>query len=142
MSRGTLDGALLSYLSAVSYHIPGLLKSGTIEQDFGTVTITFSISLKKWNALPAEVRTILENEGRALSEQACGPFDKAENTAIDTIRAAGVRMIPPNDADRPNLAEVFGKVRTDWARRLDNRGKPGSAVVAAFLDAAAKAESR
>lgn len=141
MSRGTLDGALLPYQSAVSYHIPGLLKSGTVEQDFGTVTITFSISLKKWNALPANVQAVLEDTGKTLSEQACGPFDTAENAAIDKIRAAGVRLIPPNDADRADLATAFDTVRKDWAQRLDRRGKAGSAVLAAFTDAAAKAKS-
>lgn len=142
MSRGTLDGALLPYQSAVSYHIPGLLKSGTVEQDFGTVAITFSISLKKWNTLPASVQTLLADTGKALSEQACGPFDRAENAAMDKIRAAGVRLIPPNNADRADLAAAFEKVRQDWAQRLDNRGKPGSAVVAAFTEAAAKAKSQ
>jgi TRAP-type C4-dicarboxylate transport system substrate-binding protein len=142
MSRGTLDGALLPYQSAVSYHIPGLLKAGTVEQDFGTVTITFSISLKKWNLLPANVQTILADAGKALSERACGPFDKAEGAAIDTIRKAGVRLIPPNDADRADLANAFDKVRLEWAKRLDDRGKPGSAVVAAFTDAADKAKAQ
>jgi TRAP-type C4-dicarboxylate transport system substrate-binding protein len=142
MSRGTLDGALLPYQSAVSYHIPGLLKSGTVEQDFGTVAITFSISLKKWNSLSSGAQSILTNAGRALSEQACGPFDTAENAAIDKIRAAGVRLIPPNGADHADLSIAFDKVRKDWAQRLDDRGKPGSAVVAAFTEAAEKAKSQ
>ena len=139
MSRGTLDGALLPYQSAVSYHLPSLLRSGTIGQDFGTVTITFSISLKKWNTLPPATQAILAEEGQRLSVQACGPFDRAEET---TIRKAGVRLIPPVDADRADLAAAFDKVRVGWARRLDDRGKAGSAVVAAFTEAAAQAQAQ
>ena len=59
MSRGTLDGALLAYQSAVAYHLAPLLKSGTLSQDFGTVAVTFSIRLKTWNALPADIQETL-----------------------------------------------------------------------------------
>ena len=56
LARGTLDGALLAYQSVMAYHLAPLMKSGTLSQDFGTVTVTFSIRLKSWNALPADVR--------------------------------------------------------------------------------------
>lgn len=139
MSRGTLDGALLAYQSATSYHLTGMIRSGTLAQDFGTVTISFSIGLKRWNALPESARNILEEAGRRLSEQACGAFDKAEADAIDKMRPAGTRLIELNEADRATLAATFDAVRKDWAERLDRRGKAGSAVVAAFRAAAAAA---
>ncbi len=139
MSRGTLDGALLAYQSAVSYHLLPLIKSGTTSQDFGTVTVTFSIGLKSWNALPPDVQATLADIGRTISEQACGPFDKAESESIEKLRATGVRLISPHDEDHAALEAVFDKVRVDWARRLDSRGKPGSAILAAFMAAAAAA---
>ena len=140
MSRGTLDGALLAYQSATSYHLTGMIKSGTLAQDFGTVTITFSISLRKWKALPESARTILETAGRSLSEQACGPFDKAEAAAIDKMRPAGTKLIELGDADRASLGTTFEAVRKDWAARLDARGKAGTEIVAAFTAAAEAAQ--
>jgi TRAP-type C4-dicarboxylate transport system substrate-binding protein len=137
MSRGTLDGALLAYQSAVSYHLPALLKSGTIGQDLGTVAITFSIGDKAWDRLPVDIRQVLADAGRELSETACDRFDEAERTAIDTVRKAGVRLVTL--AEDPTEAEAFAQVRNDWASRLDARGKPGSAVLAAFLREAAAA---
>jgi len=77
MSRGTLDGALLAYQSAMAYHLAPLLKSGTLGQDFGTVTVTFSISLNKWNTLPDNVRDTLARVGRQISLDACQKFDRA-----------------------------------------------------------------
>jgi TRAP-type C4-dicarboxylate transport system substrate-binding protein len=139
MSRGTLDGALLPYQSAVSYHLGGLLKSGTIGQDFGTVAITFSISLARWNSLPPDAQAALEGIGKTISEQVCGRVDKAEADAIEAMRAAGIRLVTPTDEDRTALEAAFDKVRIDWARRLDSRGKDGSAVLDAFTNAAAKA---
>jgi TRAP-type C4-dicarboxylate transport system substrate-binding protein len=141
MSRGTLDGALLAYQSAVSYHLLPLIKSGTTGQDFGTVTVTFSIGIKRWEALPPQVQKTLADIGRTISEQACGPFDKAESESIEKMRAAGVRLLSPHDSDRAALDAAFDKVRVDWARKLDNRGKPGSVILSAFMAAAAVAPS-
>ncbi len=142
MSRGTLDGALLAYQSATSYHLTPLLKSGTLGQDFGTVTVTFSISLKKWNALPETARATMARIGEALSVDACEKFDKAEDEAITRMRAAGVRLANPDDADRAALEAAFDRIRVDWAKRLDDRGKPGSTILTAFMEAAAAAQPR
>lgn len=136
MSRGTLDGALLAYQSALAYHLGTLMKSGTLGQDFGTVTVTFSISLKKWNALPAEVQDVLARVGRSLSLQACEKFDKAEADSIAKVRAIGVHLTSPRDADRADLETAFAGVRADWAKRLDGRGKAGTAILNAFMTAA------
>ena len=140
MSRGTLDGALLAYQSAVSYHLTSLLKSGTLGQDFGTVAVTFSIRLDTWNALPPDIQAKLSSIGQTLSVDACTKFDKAEADSIDKVRAAGVRLANPQDRDRVDLEAAFDRIRADWARRLDDRGKSGSAVLAAFMGAAAAAK--
>jgi TRAP-type C4-dicarboxylate transport system substrate-binding protein len=136
MSRGTLDGALLAYQSAVSYHLAPLLKSGTLGQDFGTVAVTFSIRLKTWNALPADVQQALARVGQSLSLQACEKFDGAEADSIAKVRTGGVRLVTPADNDHADLEAAFARVRTDWAKRLDARGKAGSEIVKAFMDAA------
>ena len=140
MSRGTLDGALLAYQSAMAYHLAPLLKSGTLGQDFGTVTVTFSISLNKWNTLPDNVRDTLARVGGQISLDACQKFDKAEADSIAMARAAGVRLTNPQTADHADLDAAFAGVRTEWAKRLDARGKPGSAVLSAFLAAAQAAK--
>jgi TRAP-type C4-dicarboxylate transport system substrate-binding protein len=140
MSRGTLDGALLSYQSVTSYHLPALLKSGTLGQDFGTVAVTFSISTRVWDALPADVRRTIGDIGHKISTEACTDFDKAEDAAIATVRKAKVRLVEPADSEKSQLADAFAEVRAEWAKRLDARGKPGSAVLAAFLKAAAEAK--
>jgi len=140
MSRGTLDGALLAYQSAVAYHLAPLLKSGTLGQDFGTVAVTFSIRLKTWNALPADVQETLSRISQSLSRQACEKFDKAEQEALATMRARGVNLVTPTDNDHAALEAAFAQVRATWARRLDARGKPGTEIMKAFMDAAEAAK--
>jgi TRAP-type C4-dicarboxylate transport system substrate-binding protein len=139
MSRGTLDGALLSYQSVESYHLSGLLKSGTLGEDFGTVTISFSIADWRWNQLPDDVRAAMTEAGAAISERACTAFDQAEAESIAKVRAAGVKLIANGDADRGALTEAFADIRERWAARLDAEGKPGHHVLSAFTAAAAGA---
>jgi TRAP-type C4-dicarboxylate transport system substrate-binding protein len=141
MARGTLDGALLPYQSAVSYHLPSLLKSGTMGEDFGTVAITFSISERRWRSLPEAARETIAAIGRRISEQACAAFDRAEDLAIAKAREAGMRPVVLGEADRAPLVEAFAAVRRDWAARLDARGKPGTEILAAFTTAVAAARA-
>lgn len=140
MSRGTLDGALLAYQSAVAYHLAPLLKSGTLGQDFGTVAVTFSIRLKTWNALPADVRDTLSRISQSLSLQACEKFDKAEQDSLAKVRALGVKLVTPEAGDHTHLEAAFAQVRANWARRLDARGKAGTEIMKAFMDAAEAAK--
>ena len=142
MSRGTLDGALLAYQSAVAYHLAPLLKSGTLGQDFGTVAVTFSIRLKTWNALQPDVQDTLSSVGQALSRQACEKFDKAEQESLAQVRALGVHLVTPGTNDHADLEAAFARVRTDWAKRLDARGKAGTEIVKAFEDAAEAAKGQ
>src|ERR1700761_2143811 len=140
MSRGTLDGALLAYQSVMSYHLAPLVKSGTLSQDFGTVAVTFSIRLKTWNALPPDVQETLSRISQSLSRQACEKFDKAEQDSIAKVRTAGVHLVTPEAGHQADLDAAFARVRDDWARRLDARGKAGTEIVKAFMDAAEAAK--
>jgi TRAP-type C4-dicarboxylate transport system substrate-binding protein len=142
MSRGTLDGALLAYQSAMSYHLAPLLKSGTLAQDFGTVAVTFSVRLKTWNTLPTDVQDTLSRIGQSLSREACVKFDKAEQESIAKVRAGGIRLITLGAGDHADLEAAFARVREDWAKRLDARGKAGTEIVKAFMDAADAARTQ
>lgn len=140
MSRGTVEGALLPYQSVVSYSLSGMLKSGTIKQDFGTVAVTFSISIAKWNALPEKTRQVLDTVGRRVAEDLCGNLDAAEEAAIEKVRARGATLAALGETDRTALDTEFEHVRAAWADGLDRRGRPGSEVLAAFSAAVAAAQ--
>ena len=135
MSRGTLDGAVMSYQSVLSYDLDKLLKSGTVGMNFGTAIITYSIGESKWQALPADVQKALVQVGEATTREACKRFEAAEQEAVDEVKAAGMQVISLSEADRGTLAKAFATVSEDWAKDLDKRGKPGSEAAKAFAEA-------
>jgi TRAP-type C4-dicarboxylate transport system substrate-binding protein len=126
MSRGTLDGAMLGYQSAVSYDLIGLLKTGTLNEPLSSVVITYSISAAKWKALPESIRKILDEEGERITNESCVKFAHAEEQALAKAKDKGIKLIHFSPDDEKTMASVFDSVSHDWASGLDSRGKPGS----------------
>jgi len=139
MSRGTVEGALLPYQSAVSYSLARMVRTGTIDQDFGTVAITFSMAIGRWNALPETVRRILAETGDRIATEACNKLDAAESAAREKLAAGGTRLVAVDAADRAAIEANFQDIRTRWASQLDRHGRPGSEALAAFTEAVAAA---
>jgi TRAP-type C4-dicarboxylate transport system substrate-binding protein len=140
MSRGTLDGAMLGYQSAVSYDLIGLLKTGTLEEPLSSVVITYSISETKWKALPESVRNVLAEEGERITKESCAKFAEAEKQALAKAKEKGIKLIQFSPEDEKTMASVFETVNRDWASGLDGRGKPGSEALKAWREALKAAE--
>jgi TRAP-type C4-dicarboxylate transport system substrate-binding protein len=137
LSRGTIDGALLSFVSVESYKLSELVKSATIGGNFGTVVVTYSMSEKKWNALPKSVQEILANAGDEVTKRACQVYDAREQRAAGHLRTAGVNLTAFAGQNNEALSAIYAKVATEWASSLDKRGKPGTQALHAYRDALA-----
>ena len=142
MSRGTLDGALLTYQSAIAYDLFGLMKSGTLGEPFSSVMLSFSISEAKWKALPEPLRKVLAEEGERATRESCGKLAAAEEAGVARARERGVTLVHFPAQDDATLASVFATVRQDWAAGLDKRGKPGTEALQALDAALRKAEAK
>lgn len=137
LSRGTIDGTLFSFVSVESYKLADIVKSATVGQNFGTVVVTYSISDAKWQRLPKDVQEVLAKAGDEISLGACKTFDRQETETADRLKAKGVRMIAFDKADQAKVDAAMAAVAEDWAKTLDQRGKPGSATLKAFRGALA-----
>jgi TRAP-type C4-dicarboxylate transport system substrate-binding protein len=136
LSRGTIDGALMSYSTALAYKLPGLVKFGTTGENFGSGVITYVISEAKWKQLPATVQSAMSEAGDAATRAACARIDQGVATDVGKLEAAGVALARPSDSKA--LRELTATVNRDWAAELDKRGRPGSQVLAAFNRALGK----
>jgi len=137
LSRGTLDGVILSYQSAVSYELGKQLKSGTEGMNFGTALITYSMGDTKWKSLPENVRKVLTEAGEQITKESCQRFEEGEKAAAEKIKAQGMKVISFGPEDKAMFADAFAKVSDNWAKELDKRGKPGTEVFKAFTAAVA-----
>lgn len=137
MTKGTIDGALLPFTSTVSYSLDKVVKSSTIGQNFGTVGITYSINLNKWNALPKDVQDALTKAGDETVGHACAKFDTEEGELAKRLEKDGVLMVKFTPEQEKILASNFDEVSKDWAANLQKRGKPADKVLEAFRAAIA-----
>jgi TRAP-type C4-dicarboxylate transport system substrate-binding protein len=135
MSRGTLDGAVMSYQSVTSYDLGKLLKSGTVGLNFGTAIVTYAIGETKWRSLPEDVRKALADAGEAATREGCKRLSEAEATATEKVRTAGMKVITFDEADKATFTKAFVAVAEDWAKDLDHRGRPGTELMKAFKTA-------
>jgi TRAP-type C4-dicarboxylate transport system substrate-binding protein len=139
LSRGTIDGTVLSFVSVESYKLTDIVKSATVGQNFGTVVTTYSISDAKWQRLPKALQEVLMKAGDDIIRSACATFGRQEAGAAGRMEAAGVRLIRFDKDDQAKLDAATSQVAAEWAKTLDQRGKQGSAALKAFRAALSEA---
>jgi len=132
LSRGTLDGVVVSYAAAVSYNLHTLTKAVTAGENFSSAVLTYSIGEARWKSLPPNVQQAMLEAGDAATRRACSMMDQATATDLEKMRAAGAEVVRLPAAERTELKARFSSVGGEWSKDLDGRGKPGSEVLKAF----------
>jgi TRAP-type C4-dicarboxylate transport system substrate-binding protein len=137
LSRGTLDGVVVSYAAAVSYNLHTLTKAMTAGENFGSAVLTYSISEARWKSLPPNVQKAMLEAGDAATRRACAAMDDNINGDVEKMRNAGATAVRLPAAEKADLQSRFASAGAEWANELDRRGKPGTEVLKAFTDALA-----
>ena len=141
MGRGTIDGGILAHVSIGAYGLTSMIKYATNGENFGSAALTWAISETKWKSLPPDVQKIMTETGERITMQACRKIDKGVDEQLTAWKASGISIVEFGQADRAALRKVFDEVGEDWAKRLDQRGKPGTETLKAFHDALAQSKA-
>jgi TRAP-type C4-dicarboxylate transport system substrate-binding protein len=134
-ARGTIDGFLFPNTSIAPYDMARHSSAATTGENFGSFVVTYMISRQKWNALPADVRKMMDEVGNQVVTNGCRTTDSMEADEVAKIKAAGVKMEPLPAADSKRVKALMTEVSQEWAAGLDKRGRKGSEVLKAFQDA-------
>jgi len=135
LSRGTIDGMLFPYSSIFSYDVQDQIKSASTGANFGSFVVTYVISEKRWKNLPPDVQDAMARIGREATERGCEISQRNEQQDQEKLKARGVHEIEFSEADKVRIQKEMSDVSREWAKELDDRGKPGSEVLAAFESA-------
>jgi TRAP-type mannitol/chloroaromatic compound transport system substrate-binding protein len=97
----------------------GLYKAAkfSIDASHSMPTTDISISTAKWNALPADLKTLVTAEARAMSASLKTQLAKADADAIAKMRADGVTVITWPKADVAKLRQLTGEVQDAQAAK-------------------------
>ncbi|WP_418319856.1 TRAP transporter substrate-binding protein DctP [Piscinibacter sakaiensis] len=135
LSRGTLDGVVVSYAAAVSYNLHTLVKSVTAGENFASAVLTYSMSEARWKSLPSNVQQAMLDAGDAATRRACALMDENTQADLEKIRQAGASVVRFSAAEKSDLQHRFSTAGIEWAKDLDGRGKPGTETLRAFTEA-------
>ena len=135
LERGTIDGSVGPAISMKPYDLLSVVRYMTRDASFGSFASTFSMNLRKYRALPADIQAALEQAGREATQHLCSYVDANEQAAFDEAEKAGIKFWRLNAAEQANLNATLAPVAQEWAKALDARHLPGTEVLNAFAAA-------
>ena len=97
--------------------------------------LTYSMSKKRFDAFPENVRKAMLDAGRKVSMQVCAFLDESAESNRKKIEAAGVKHFKLDKAGLDKLQEASETARKEWAAQIDRRGMPGTEVLEAYVNA-------
>jgi TRAP-type C4-dicarboxylate transport system substrate-binding protein len=130
LTRGTIDGAMYPFISLKPFDLITSIKYVTEGVSVGAVSTTFLMSEAKYKALPPDLQKVLDQAGKEAGENYCKYMDTQEakeKAALTTIK--GIEL---SDAEAARWREVLAGVKQEWAKGLDDRGKPGKEALAVW----------
>jgi TRAP-type C4-dicarboxylate transport system substrate-binding protein len=138
LQRGTVDANIGTMSAQTTYGFDVHSKYATLGASLGSFAGSYVISLKKWNTLPKEVRTAMEEAGRETDANLCEALQAEETKSLKIMEGKGIKINRLDAATKAAIQAAVSGVQDTWAKGLDARGLSGSKVLAAFRDARKK----
>jgi len=98
--------------------------------DLYTMTFAIVMNKKRWDALPADVKKIFEdNIGLGMSRKSGIVYDKTEAALKAKVIESGVKINDLPSADLASWKKEGDKISQGWAKEMEAKGLPGNAVL-------------
>jgi TRAP-type transport system periplasmic protein len=139
ITKGTIDGTMVPWDAATSFRIHEAATLHT-ETPAGspalyTIALMFAMNEKRYNALPADLRAIIDkHSGIELSARMGKMWDNSAEPARAKARAAGNQFYTLPAAEVARWQEAAKPVQAEWMIDMHKRGIDGRAL---FEDAQA-----
>lgn len=132
ISRGTLDGAVLAYLTLEPFDLDTSFEYGLEGVQLGTASIIYAIREDSWQKLPEDVQAAMIEAGRKASDNLCAWKDNEEAA----VRAKMVENgFVTNELAPEELAlwdERLESVGEQWVEQASRTGKDTQALLDAM----------
>jgi TRAP-type C4-dicarboxylate transport system substrate-binding protein len=133
LSKGVINGTVIPWEVTPSIRLTELVKNHT---EFGgpealyTATIVLVMNKAKYDALPEDLRAILDAEsGAKLSSFAAEVMEAYDKPGRDIAVAAGNNIIELDEAEVARWKEAAQPVIDRWVAEMDGQGIDGQALI-------------
>ncbi len=128
LERGIVDGCLIPWEGALAFKFYEVVKNHTVISIACGFNVT-AMNLKKWNSLPSEIQKVFIELNTSFQQKMNDKANEADEIAIQTFKKAGNNIIQLSSIEKARWIEATKPVVDSWAKRMDGRGLPGSAIV-------------
>lgn len=142
MARNTVDGAAFPYSSANQYGLQDVANYSTDGLNMGAFNLPYVISDDAWESLSAEQQETVEQAAALANQTLCEGINEEAQTAKEQMREDGMTFVSIDESNSAPWDELLSGVREEWAKSLDEAGKPASDVLDAYDEAVAKYENQ
>ena len=126
LSRGTMDGLLFPLESVIDYGLDKLVHHATVGVGFGSFIVAYSIGTDTWNRLPPEVRKAMDDVAEEMEPKLCQQVEDSTRASQKKLEAQGMQFTALSPATVEAVQAKLNVVAAEWAKGLDDRGKPGT----------------
>ena len=106
-----------------------------LKADLGAVNSkTVTVNADVWAALPDEVKTVLQDVAIEYRDHVAGIAMERAAASLDAYKDGGGTVVEMTEAARQAWADSMPNIAVDWAKALDAKGAPGSAMLNAYMD--------
>ncbi len=135
LQTGVVSGAFLWTEAAVSFKLaevaPYMLKA-----DLGSVnTKVVSANAASWKKLPDEVKKVIQDVAVAYRDRLAKIATAKGKSSEAAFEKAGGMIIELSPEERAAWANGMPNLAKEWAASMDSKGKPGSKLLSAYMDA-------
>jgi len=133
LQTGLVEHAMLWPEAAKTFKIaevgPYMLKA-----DLGAVNSkTVTVNADYWKKLPEEVRGVLQEVAVEYRDHVASVAMDRAASSREAYVAAGGTVVDVADEDRAAWAAAMPNIAAEWAKGLDEKGEPGSAMLKEYM---------
>lgn len=133
LQTGLVDHAMLWPEAAKTFKIaevaPYMLRA-----DIGAVNSkTITVNKDYWDGLPGEIQDVLKEVAVLYRDHVAGIAMDRAAASHDAYVATGGTIVEMDAAEREAWANAIPDIAAEWAKGLDDKGEPGTEMLAAYL---------
>jgi TRAP-type C4-dicarboxylate transport system substrate-binding protein len=131
IQKGVVDGTFTPIETLKGWKQAEVVKSTTESYGVGYTTAMFVvINLKKWNALPGDVRKIMEHISNEWIDVHGKAWDQLDKEGREYSKSLGNQIIPLTKAENARWKGAVKPIVNDYIKTTDGKGLPGKKAVA------------
>lgn len=137
LERKVVDGTFFSFSGAITYKLGEVVKYTTVCNSFvgsGAVAINQDV----WNSLPPDIQKTIEEVAKEFRLGGGAKYDEISQQGKEELKKLNREIITLPADELARWKKIVQPMYDKWAKDIDGKGQPGTAVLQKLLQSAEK----